>query len=78
MSVRLTGVLEEDPRPCAGGTTTLTLAAAAQLFTVLVSSKHGAWVASTCSAGLLVEVTGRRRSGLIEAWRVRPVVELVD
>jgi hypothetical protein len=79
MSLVLVGVLEDDPRPCAGGTTTMTLAAAAQRFTVVVSSQHAVWVASTLSAGVLVQVDGVLPAPeVVHAWRVQPVVEPVD
>jgi hypothetical protein len=46
MSLVLVGVVESDPQRCTDGTATLTLAAMAQVFTVLVSSQHAQWVRS--------------------------------
>jgi hypothetical protein len=71
--IQLTGVLEDDPQVGAGGGATMTLAARGELLTVSVSGGHVGWVASTISAGLLVEVVGElAASGLVHAWRVQP------
>jgi hypothetical protein len=72
--IQLTGVLKNDPQVGAGGGATMTLAANAQVFTVVVSSQHTQWLASTTRAGVLVEVTGALAGpGLVHAYRVRAV-----
>jgi hypothetical protein len=75
MSVRWVGVIEADPQPGPGGTTTLPLAAEAQLFEVSVSGWHARWVGSI-DPGTLVEVVGELAApGLVHARWVWPVAE---
>jgi hypothetical protein len=77
--VQLTGVLEADPQltPSVDGGTAcqFVFAAAAQVFTVVVSSQHAQWIASTISAGVVVQVTGTVSEAggqrLIHAWQVQ-------
>ena len=78
MSVQLVGVLEDEPRRV-GGTCTLTLAAAAQCWTVLVSSAHAQWILRTFEAGWLVQVVGALAApGVLHAVLVWPVEAPLD
>ena len=76
--VQLVGVIEADPQPGPGGTTTLPLAAMAQRFEVTVSGWHARWVPSI-DPGTLVEVVGALAApGVVHALWVWPVVGLAD
>jgi len=74
MRIQLTGVLEDNPQPDAGGVCTMTVAAEGELLTVAVSNRHAQWVVSTFDGGQLVEIIGAwARPGVIHAWAVWPV-----